>query len=1146
MPTSLEKLQSLLRELFQFELSDLDFGIYRLFRLKKDELDKFINEQIPQAAAKAFGGITAADRSAIVLYYEEVQAQVLEEFGGDSLDKNDELTETARANSGKTALKLIAKYDDALARRREAGDIAVNEDDVFNHLHAFFFRYYDRGDFIARRFFGARPRYAVPYNGEETHFHWANKDQHYIKSGEAFRDYSFTVDDILGGPARARFALTKASLPPGDTKGDRRYFFPQPDESKWDAASRTFTIGFHFRLPVEAELKSAPVEENGAAGENGDAAAANGNGENGKAAKPKKISGDKLQEKLLSDSLDALIAACPEAGLADALRKVVNQEEVARDSKPPVTYLAKRMRHFARRQTSDYFVHKNLAAFLREELDFYIKDQVIHVADLEGDFEGKRRMLRALRELAGQLIAFLHQIEEVQRRLFEKRKFVLRTDYLCPVQNVPRPLWKEICANKRQLAEWVDLYALGKDGAGDDDLFAFKGKLTESFLENHPTLVVNTALFDDDFKWRLLESFDDLDAVTDGVLVKSENYQALRLAEHKMGERVKCTYIDPPYNRGPNDFLYKDRYQHSSWLCLLLPRLEVARRLLCRDGVLFASIDENERAHLERVLNTAFGDNNRVEELVWAQNTTHSQSPAYSTNHEYVEVYSRDKTASFANPTMFREPKPGFAEIQELVQGLNPDYPSIATIEAKIRTLMDKHLEAYKEELADMGLEYDEDTKKQDPWRGIYQYCNAEYRDAAGKLIAETTARKMHASIWVWQSGDASAPAGKQSPTIKDPMDVNFRFYKPLHPVTRKPCPHPKSGWRWPYDWADDKRESYKRYESDDRIVFGNDENNVPRFKRFLHEVETNVAKSVIHDYTDGEKQVANLFGASDVFPNPKPTTLIERFILQTCGKEEWVLDFFGGSGTTAHACLVASARIHERVRFFLSEMGKHFDTVLVPRVQKVGCTPHWKEGRPSYPHSTEEVGTLPRLVKILRLESYEDALHNLATDATLAASQAKAAAFQGALGAENYRLNYIARLPLEANPSMLQTARLDHPFRYSLEILTDDGAEARTVDLVETFNWLLGLDVQRVRRWQHDKRDYFTVMGRDRANKRLLVVWRDTADLDPKVERAFLEKQVAALTKEAPFDRMLINGDSATPGFETLDALFKQLMEAE
>ncbi len=124
----------------------------------------------------------------------------------------------------------------------------------------------------------------------------------------------------------------------------------------------------------------------------------------------------------------------------------------------------------------------------------------------------------------------------MQRRLFEKRKFVLRTDYLCPVQNVPRPLWKEICTNKRQLAEWVNLYALGKDGAGDD-LSAFKGKLTESFLEKHPTLVVNTALFDEkfpDFKWRLLETFDNLDSVLDGVLVKADNFQALQLMQRKL------------------------------------------------------------------------------------------------------------------------------------------------------------------------------------------------------------------------------------------------------------------------------------------------------------------------------------------------------------------------------------------------------------------------------------------------------------------------------------------------------------------------------------------------------------------------------------------------------------------------------------
>jgi adenine-specific DNA-methyltransferase len=193
-----------------------------------------------------------------------------------------------------------------------------------------------------------------------------------------------------------------------------------------------------------------------------------------------------------------------------------------------------------------------------------------------------------------------------------------------------------------------------------------------------------------------------------------------------------------------------------------------------------------------------------------------------------------------------------------------------------------------------------------------------------------------------------------------------------------------------------------------------------------------------------------------------------------------------------------------------------------------------------------DETGRTPRLVKVLRLESYEDALHNLATDATLAASEAKAAAFKDAVGAETYCLRYLARLPLEASASMLQTERLDHPFRYALEVLTDDGAEPCGVDLVETFNWLLGLDVRRVRRWEHAKREYRTIDGRDRAGRRVLVVWRDTDGLDPIAERTFLEKKVEELTKDtAPFDTMLANGDCAVPGFASLDGLFKQLMEA-
>jgi len=125
----------------------------------------------------------------------------------------------------------------------------------------------------------------------------------------------------------------------------------------------------------------------------------------------------------------------------------------------------------------------------------------------------------------------------------------------------------------------------------------------------------------------------------------------------------------------------------------------------------------------------------------------------------------------------------------------------------------------------------------------------------------------------------------------------------------------------------------------------------------------------------------------------------------------------------------------------------------------------------------------------------------------------------------------------------MLNLAALEHPFDYTIEVLTEAGPHAQTVDLVETFNWLYGLHVQRLETWRNpqDERKYRVVKARNRDDRRVLVLWRDMANLDPVVERKFLEVK---LKDEAPFDEMLINGDAATPGFGSLDALFKQLME--
>ena len=461
---------------------------------------------------------------------------------------------------------------------------------------------------------------------------------------------------------------------------------------------------------------------------------------------------------------------------------------------------------------------------------------------------------------------------------------------------------------------------------------------------------------------------------TENLIIEGDNLEVLKLLQKSYLGKIKMIYIDPPYNTG-NDFIYPDNYTeslqtyleytgqtdaegkkfgtnteadgrfHSKWLNMMYPRLYLARNLLCEDGIIFISIDENEVDNLRKLCNEIFGEENHVEDLVWAQNTTHSQSPLYSTNHEYILVYARNAGALEKEGGAFREPKSGYREIMALVAKHNPLFPFIAKIERDIADLMEKHKREYEEGLQNAGLPLDDETARQDPWAGIYNYWNAEYRDSQGRLVPESEARSQNARIFVWRESDTSAPAAKQAGSTKDPTDPNFRFYRPPHPKTGKPCPHPKTGWRWPYRWDDNSRDSFLKFQSEDRIVWGEDEIKIPQFKRFLHDVETNVAKSFFYDYTDGEKQVAALFGEAAIFPNPKPTTLVTRFLTQVCKPGDIVLDFFCGSGTTAHSVLALNKADRGNCKFILVQLPEALDPN--DKDQKVACDFCDKIGKP-------------------------------------------------------------------------------------------------------------------------------------------------------------------------------------------------------
>ena len=186
--------------------------------------------------------------------------------------------------------------------------------------------------------------------------------------------------------------------------------------------------------------------------------------------------------------------------------------------------------------------------------------------------------------------------------LWEKRKFIAETFYCITVGYIPEEFHPEIAECEAQWEEWKVLFHIDEDEAnlltvGKDN----NGRRLE-YLKAHPTLVLDTRHFASDFTDRLLASFDNLDEATDGLLVHSENWQALNLLVENYKERVDCIHIDPPYNTQTSGFLYKNNYKHSSWLAMMRDRITSALKVMSKEGAFLCHIDENEYERLHLLL----------------------------------------------------------------------------------------------------------------------------------------------------------------------------------------------------------------------------------------------------------------------------------------------------------------------------------------------------------------------------------------------------------------------------------------------------------------------------------------------------------------------------------------------------------------
>lgn len=351
------------------------------------------------------------------------------------------------------------------------------------------------------------------------------------------------------------------------------------------------------------------------------------------------------------------------------------------------------------------------------------------------------------------------------------------------------------------------------------------------------------------------------------VYIVGDNLDALQHLRHSYAEKVKCIYIDPPYNTGKDDFVYGDKFgfgarelqeklgvdaeeaericamdgkcTHSAWLTFMYPRLALARGLLRDDGVIFISIDDNEQANLRRLCDEVFGEGNFLVNIVWEKRYTRSNNAKkFTTLTESILCYAKNA---------------------EIIQDIKEE----------------------RNEKAD----------------SIYSNPDDDPRG-------------------VWTSVSYVNPASKdERPNLVYPL---------FNPFTKKEVEHPTNAWKY-------EKSTYEVHVRENKLYWGkNGENMYPRLKKFLSEMQGGMVPVDFWSYEDSgstdlaSKEVDSLIGRK-IFDFPKPKELIQRMMtLRINGeidKDFIILDFFSGSGTTAHAVMDLNARDGGNRKFIMVQL---------------------------------------------------------------------------------------------------------------------------------------------------------------------------------------------------------------------------------
>ncbi|XID75394.1 site-specific DNA-methyltransferase [Alkanindiges sp. WGS2144] len=1007
MSTQFSALVSKLKEIFQINRPDLDFGVYRILNARSAEIAEFLDKRLKTKVEQYLGEAKSSLDENVL---KELEAELKAEFGKRAFNEQGELIDAEAIESA-----LGQKY---IALTQADAHEMTDQSQVYSHLLTFFSRYYDDGDFISQRRYKG-DTYAIPYSGEEVMLHWANKDQYYTKSGEMFSNYRFKLNDERSVLFRLVSADT-ARENRKDNDKDRRFIivtepktFTRIDEDgeEFEETIVPFSIQ-NNELTILFEYATLPK-------------------------------GSK-QETLNIESYNKIVNA--EVLTTDWLNDLA--QPAPTEKEPKRTVLHKHLSTYTQKNTADYFIHKDLGKFLRHELDFYIKNEVMHLDDVVStdqfiQIERQLSIIKCLRQIGLEIISFLASLEDFQKKLWLKKKFVVSAEYCITLDRVDESLYTEIAGNTSQWQQWEDLGFKGTDA----------GWGTVDYLKQHQALMVDTSLFSLEFKAKLLKRIDDLDAQTDGLIINSDNFQALSLLGEKYKQLVGCIYIDPPYNAKSSEILYKNTFKHSAFLTFISNRLEVSKPFLQSGGLLNIAIDDYEQKGVITVCDEIYGSNNFIANVVVQHNPRgRNDDKFYGTSHEYMIVYTNNiENANLGNFTLSDEDK-------------------------SIYRLSDT----------------------------ISKYQEVSFM-RTGNNSDRVTRPNLFYPIYLNK---------KTNLLSLDKSDDSIEIL-PINSSKEEKT------WRW-------ERKTFLE-RKDTEVSFKISEDGVRLYKkRRLLDVgkkpKTIWFDSKYDASSSGIMFLRNFFSKDNhEFSYPKSIYTVKDAVYISSSKNGVVLDYFAGSGTTAHATIALNREDNGNRKYILVEQGEYFDTVIKPRIQKVVYSADWKEGKPTNPESG-----ISHCLKVVKLESYEDTLNNLelvrkGAQQTLLAEQQASTKPEDQNAYSDYLMHYM--LELESKDSLLNVKDFLKPFSYQMNITTDSAGafERKNIDLVETFNYLIGLNVQEAD-YQLDK-GYVQITGKLRTGEYTTVLWRDCE----KIGYAELDQLLAKLKinpNDGEYQLIYINGD--------------------